>query len=300
MVKKGLGKGLQALIPSGIPQVDDDFAEKLVNISIEDIVPNKNQPRRDFDPDKIEELAQSIKEHGILQPIVVRKLGNQKYEIIVGERRWRAAKLAGLKEISSFVREVSEQNVLELALIENIQRENLNPMEEAEGFQHLMGYYNCTQDELAVRLGKSRSYIANTMRLLNLEPTLQAYIREGLLSPGHARAILSINDYEKHISFAEEIINNKLSVRQAEEMAKELNFIQETINEEIDKTEKKQPNIYPEIKDFEGKLRSHLGTKVKIKLSKKGGRIEINFYNDDDLDRIMGALLTQDDQKNIY
>ncbi|MEL7566027.1 MAG: ParB/RepB/Spo0J family partition protein [Dehalobacterium sp.] len=296
MIKKGLGKGLDALLPSG-PFGQEKYGETIAILSLEDIVPNIHQPRKNFDDDKIRELSQSIAEHGVVQPIVVRKIQDKKYEIVVGERRWRASKLAGLIEIPCIIKEFDEKVSTEVALIENIQREDLNSMEEAEAYHRLMSEFQYTQESLGARLGKSRSYVANTLRLINLPLPVQSFIREGVLSAGHARAILAINSPEKRLLFAEKIIKEKMSVRQAEELAREINEIDDEQKKEIDE-DKKPPKIKshltPAVRAVETRLRSMLGTKVKIKEGKNGGKIEIDYYGDDDLERIVGTLLPED------
>lgn len=289
MAKKGLGKGLEALIPSG-PFGQKKSGEFVNLIPLDDILPNAHQPRKKFDEDKIRELAQSISEHGVVQPIVVRPVQEGKYEIVVGERRWRAARLAGLTEIPVIIKEFDKKLSTEVALIENIQREDLNSMEEAEAYQRLISEFDFTQETLAARLGKSRPYIANTLRLLNLPLPIQGFIREGVLSAGHARAILSVDSPEKRLLFAEKIIKEKMTVRQAEEWAKE-------INKEKEKKEPPKTNDYhliPELKNVEDRLRGLLGTKVKIRTGKSGGKIEIDYYGAEDLERIISALLPEE------
>ncbi len=294
MVKRGLGKGLQALIPSG-PLMEKKAEDDVVLISLDDIRANKNQPRKHFDPDKIRELAESISEHGIVQPIIVRFVQEGKYEIVIGERRWRASKLAGCTEIPCMIKDFDEKTVTELALIENIQRENLNSLEEAEGYQKLIMEFNYTQESLAARLGKSRPYVANTLRLLNLPVSLQSFIREGVLSAGHARAILSLNQPEKRTALAEKIIKNKLSVRQAEELAREMNDLHEpSLLKGDQKSFSAKKNISPGIRDIETRLRGLMGTKVKIRPGEKGGKIEIEYYSEDDLERIVSAMVPED------
>jgi len=294
MGKKGLGRGLQALIPSNGGKFDSDSGEKILEIDVENIFPSSRQPRKQFDHDKIRELAKSIKEHGVLQPIVVRKGEGGKFEIIVGERRWRASKLAGLTYIPCMIKDFSDREASELALIENMQRENLNPLEEAEGFQRLINEFGYTQEELAGRLGKSRPYIANTLRLINLSPPLQSFIREGVLSPGHARAVLAVKG-DRQLSLAEKIISQKMSVRQAEELAREIRQSEEKKKDQKSQTknrkEPKKEGLSVELNDIENRLRTALGTRVKVKLGKKGGRIEIEFYSEEELDRIIEIVL---------
>jgi len=294
MIKKGLGKGLDALIPSG-PFGQSKSGETIALLPLEEIVPNINQPRKNFDDDRIRELSLSIAEHGVVQPIVVRKVQDKKYEIVVGERRWRASRLAGLIEIPCIIKEFDEKVSTEVALIENIQREDLNSMEEAEAYQRLMNEFQYTQETLGARLGKSRSYVANTLRLMNLPLPIQSFIREGVLSAGHARAILAINSLDKRLLFAERIIKEKMSVRQAEELARDINEKDEDQKREEDKKPPKtRTYLAPGVRDVETRLRSLLGTKVKIKEGKNGGRIEIDYYGEDDLERIVGALLPED------
>lgn len=296
MSKRGLGKGLQALIPSK-PVIEDQSHEKIKSISIDDILPNPQQPRKNFNDEKIEELANSIKEHGVVQPIVVRPLEKGKYEIVAGERRWRASKLAKCKEIPAVIKELDAKLTTEVSLIENIQRENLNALEESEAYQRLISEFKYTQEKLALRIGKSRSYVTNTLRLLKLPLTIQEFIREGLITSGHARAILSLQDTSNQETFTEEVIKNNLSVRQTEELAKKYNaLIQETENlNETKKNTNKTPQLSPILKDIENKFRTLLGTKVKIKNGEKGGRIEIDYYGDEDLERIIQALIPTDD-----
>ena len=275
MAKRGLGKGLESV--SLLP--------------LDKVVPNAHQPRKNFDEDKIKELAQSIAEHGIVQPIVVRPIAESKYEIVVGERRWRAAHLAGLSEIPCIIKEFDGKQSTEIALIENIQREDLNAMEEAEAYKKLIEEFDYTQETLGERLGKSRSYVANTLRLMNLPLPVQSFIREGILSAGHARAILSVTSPEKRLLFAEKIIKERMTVRQAEEWAKELNKNEITKKPHPPKT----ISLTPEIRDVENRLRGLLGTKVRIKAGTTGGKIEIDYYGEEDLERIINALLPEHD-----
>ncbi|MCR6545637.1 ParB/RepB/Spo0J family partition protein [Dehalobacterium formicoaceticum] len=297
MVKRGLGKGLDALLTPNV-YGQNDSGDAVILIGVEDIFPNSHQPRKNFDQDKMRELSLSIQEHGLVQPILVRAVQDQKYEIIAGERRWRAARLAGLTEIPCLVKDLDDRIATEVALIENIQREDLNVMEEAEAFIKLMQDFEHTQDSLGARLGKSRSYVANTLRLLNLPLPVQSFIREGIISAGHARAILSINAKEKRTLFAEKIIKEKMSVRQAEEWAKEINQREENLAlKETDQNEMddKQDTTSPGVKDMESRLRGLLSTKVRIKRGKNGGKIEIDYYSLEDLERIMTSLIPEDD-----
>ncbi|MDD4751885.1 MAG: ParB/RepB/Spo0J family partition protein [Desulfitobacteriaceae bacterium] len=287
MAKRGLGRGLQALIPpSPIAETNE---KSIVLIKLDKIEPNREQPRKNFHQDRIRELAESIKEHGVVQPIVVRSISEEKYEIVVGERRWRASRLAGLKEIPCVIRDVDQKESTELALIENIQREDLNILEEAEAYQKLISEHNYTQEQLAARLGKSRSYITNTLRLLNLAMPLQGFVRDGIISAGHARAILSVSDTSKQYSFAQKIIKEKLSVRQAEELAKEFNK-----KESFKEKTKYNSRLTVEYRDIQDRLRETFETKVKICPKEKGGRIEIEYYSEDDLTRIMSVIMPEE------
>ncbi|NLV77378.1 MAG: ParB/RepB/Spo0J family partition protein [Tissierellia bacterium] len=281
--KRGLGKGLAALIPD--EPITDLFSEKsedesIINIEIDLIEPNQRQPRQEFEKKSLEELKNSIIQYGIIQPIVVRKKEN-KYEIIAGERRWRAAKEAKLQEIPCIIKEVSDKDAMKLALIENIQREDLNPIEEAYAFKGLLEDYNLTQEELGKAIGKSRSYIANSIRLLNLDDKILEYIAEGKLSSGHGRALLSIDDKEEQLRFAESIMNDKINVRETEKIAK---------NKAKKKSRGKTIKTDPFVKEIEENLMSALGTKVKLISKKGGGKIEIEFYSEEDLERILDII----------
>lgn len=282
--KRGLGKGLAALIPDE-PITDllneEVDKESIVNIQIDLIKPNRDQPRREFEPETLKELKNSILQYGIIQPIVVRKKG-ENYEIIAGERRWRAAKDAKLSEVPCIIREVSDKGAMKLALIENIQREDLNPIEEAYAFKGLIEDYNLTQDEVAKAIGKSRSYIANSVRLLNLDEKVLDYIAEGKISSGHGRALLSLDSKDEQLKTAESIVNEKINVRETEKLVKNRS------------TKKRKPkmtlNRDPFTEEIEENLMRALGTKVKLTSKKDGGKIEIEFYNDEDLDRIIEII----------
>ncbi len=277
MVKRGLGKGLGALIPtSGADEV------RVGEIPIDEIVPNPNQPRKHFDPQAFEELVVSIKEFGLIQPVVCRIKGKD-LEIIAGERRWRAAKEAGLNAIPVIIRNSTDTESLEMALIENIQRENLNAIEEATAYNQLIEDFDITQAELASRLGKSRTAIANTLRLLNLPEEVKSLIAEGNLSAGHARALLTLDDVEKQKKLAERIVIEGLSVRQAENIARLL-MIQEAKRPH----RRLQPTAF---KDIAKELGKSLATRVRVKLTSKKGKIEIDFKSLDDLDRIYHLLV---------
>jgi len=278
--KHGLGRGLDALIPT-----QQEGIETIQEINIDEIVVNNKQPRKDFDEEKLEELAASMEQHGVLQPVILRKVGRG-YELVAGERRWRAAAKAGIKKIPAVVKELSDGDVLEIALIENLQREDLNPIEEASAYKQLMDEFGLTQEELAKRVGKSRSQIANTLRLLNLEEEILKFIFEGKLTAGHARALLSIEDKKLRYGLAKKISNEGLSVRQAEQLAQNL----------LQKKEKKssrQTTINPIMSDIAEKLQQSLGTKVRIRGSEKRGKIEIEFYSSEELERILEVIAEQ-------
>lgn len=298
MIKKGLGKGLAALIPPSTAQSSeyssDHDRDGLFLLPLTVIEPNPDQPRKSFDLEKIRELADSIKAHGVLQPIVVRSKTGGRYEIVVGERRWKASQLAGLKEIPCLIRELDPQNISELALIENIQREDLNTVEEAEGYRRLMDDHHYTQEMLATRLGKSRPHIANTLRLLALPAAILELVRGGQITPGHARAILSLNDHDHQLPLAEKIIQEGLSVRQAE-LASRLINDGKSADLPTGKPKKHSDDaiifrLSPGLRDIEDRLRSGLGTKVKLHSGEKGGKIEIEFYSDEELTRIVEII----------
>lgn len=274
---KGLnvGKGLQAFFP-------ETEEEKVEELKIKDIRPNPYQPRKTFDEDTIEELKQSILQHGILQPIVVRK-SIKGYEIVVGERRFRAAKEANLTSVPAVVRDLSEKQMMELALLENLQREDLTPIEEAQAYQMLMEQLNVTQEALAKRLGKSRPHIANHVRLLTLPKQIQTLISEGKLSMGHGRTLLGLKNKEKLNPLVEKIIREQLNVRQVE-------LIVQQLNENVPRETKKKPEKDIFIKERETYLREYFGTSVTIKKQKKKGKIEIEFFSQDDLERILELL----------
>lgn len=289
--KGGLGKGLEALFPSN---VDVDLlggeqvgkTEKVVEMKINDIEPNINQPRKAFDNDKIMELADSIKEHGVLQPIIVSKKDNY-YQIIAGERRWRASKVAGLKTIPAIVRDYDERKIREVALIENIQRENLNPIETAKALKELMEEHNLTQEQLAKTLGKSRSAIANTVRILNLDNRVLDLVSEGKLSEGHARSLAAIESPQKQYKLALDIINLDLNVRDTEALVKEEKTEKKTKGKKIVKAVKLDANY----KEVENRLKKALGTKVSLKpTTKSKGKIVIEYFSIEELDRILEAV----------
>ncbi len=279
--KTGLGKGIGSLFPSDVTLTPDDG---VLELNINQIEPNKNQPRKTFDAEKLDILADSIKQHGLIQPIIVTQNGFDNYTIVAGERRWRAAKKAGLKKIPAIVKEYSTQAVTEVALIENLQREDLNPIEEALGYKDLSASYGLTQEEISKKVGKSRSAIANALRLLSLEPELQQHLISGAISEGHARAALSLEGFVLREFLINRIIEDGLNVRQAEKLAKDL-------QKEPAKPRNKQVTAYDiELERIQSDLETHFGTKVLISHTKKKGKIEIEYYGNDDLERILSML----------
>lgn len=274
---KGLGKGINALFPG--ETINE--ADKVNQISVGEIRTNPYQPRKIFDQAALEELAESIKEHGILQPIVVRKAG-EKYELVVGERRFRAAKLIKLKEVPAIIKELTDQQMMELAILENLQREDLTPIEEAEAYQKLMEALNLTQEQLAFRLGKSRPHIANHVRLLALPENVRKLISDKELSMGHGRTLLGLRSKKLIPETAEKVVKENLNVRQLENLVQRLN---EDVPRE---TIEKKKDIFIEEKQSE--LRERFGTKVQIKKNKNKGKIEIEFFSEDDLERILELL----------
>lgn len=287
MIKKGLGKGLSALIPEGD---NENEAQKAHEISLKLISRNPYQPRKTFNDERMKELVKSIEEHGVIQPVLVRKSGKN-YELVAGERRFRAAQLAGLKQIPAVVKDLEEDEMLEYAMIENLQREDLNPLEEAEAYKQLMEQFNFTQEKLANRIGKSRPVIANTMRLLSLAPEVQQYLREGRLSAGHARALVPIEEWETQKKAAVRILYEKMTVRETENFISTLSQKPEVIGaDKIEKYKKKEVPVDPQIIDIEERLCRQLGTRVKIKDKKKRGKIEIEYYSHKELERILEKL----------
>lgn len=276
--KFGLGKGLGALIPE--EEITED-SSMVLKISMNLIKANKDQPRKSFDPEKISELAQSIKEHGIIQPIILNKdEENDTYTVVAGERRFRAAKSIGLMEIPAIIMNIDSKEVLELSLIENIQREDLNPIEEALAYKRLLVDFNLTQEEISKKVCKSRTAITNCMRLLNLDERVQDYIIDGVISEGHGRAILGISDKEIQYGIAQMVIDDSLNVRETERLVKNYE------NQKKEKGHKEQSNIY--YKDIMSKLENRFGTKVFINSKNKNkGKIEIEYYSEDDFERIL-------------
>lgn len=272
---KRLGKGLESLISSG-----GDRKEYIKEIEVDKLIPNPTQPRKNFDLEKIEELSNSIKENGILQPIIARQIG-ETYEIIAGERRFKAALLAGIKKVPVIIRKMEDDKSLEIALIENIQREDLNPLEEADAYKLLIEKYKYTQEELANKLGKNRATITNTLRLLRLPDQIKNDINIGKISSGHARAILSLDGEKEQLKIADKVVKESLSVRDVEKLVKDKKEL---------KRSQKMDNKKIEILEIENKLKEYLGTKVKIKDGNNKGKIEIEYYSNGDLERIAESM----------
>lgn len=286
MAKKGLGKGLGALLTAeSVVETTTETEKDVKKIKITQIEPNKGQPRTDFDEEKLAALAESIAEYGILQPIVVKLNKNGFYTIIAGERRWRAARMAKLKEIPAVIKEYDEKSEKEVALIENLQRENLNAVEEAAGIKELMDVYGLTQEEVAKKIGKSRSAVANSVRLLNLPEAVKKAMKEEMISMGHARAILSLADEKTMVAVLEKIVSEDFSVRQTEQYIKSL----QTVKKE--KTvSKEEEELIRYIKSLEENISSELGTKVKIIHKKNKGKIEIPYSSSEDFERIIKLI----------
>lgn len=287
-VKKGLGKGLDSLISGKLDtetvnnETTDVSRETFVKLT--QVEPNNGQPRRNFNEDSLQELADSIKQHGIIEPLIVQRKGNV-YKIIAGERRWRAARIAGLKEIPVILKEYTDQEVFEIALIENIQREDLNPIEEALAYKKLIDEFGLKQDDVANRVGKSRVAVTNSMRLLKLDERVQQMLVDDMLSGGHARALLSIIDVEQQYQTAMKVFDEKLSVRDTERLVKKL---LEEKPEIVQKTDSSSQVIYH---DLEEKLKSIIGSKVVInRKANNKGKIEIEYYSTDELDRIVELI----------
>ena len=293
--KKGLGRGLGALFDDSKSEKssegfdflsdlsDTEIADKM--IKVRDIEPNKNQPRKTFDKEKLEILSSSIATHGIVQPILVKPNINGTYMIVAGERRWRAAKLAKIKEVPCVIRQLDEPAVMEIALIENLQREDLNPIEEAEGYRRLMETCELTQEEVAEKVGRSRSAVANSLRLNNLSERVKQMVIDGKLSQGHARALLSITDDNEQFELAKFIIEKGLNVRQVEKLVSDTSE-----NKKKPKTKQVTGMMRKYFSEVENDLGSRLGTKVKISEGANKGKIEIEYYSKDDLERILFEL----------
>jgi len=270
---RGLGKGLEALLSTNEPD-----SIQVMEMEIAKVIPQGNQPRKIFAEETLQELASSIKEHGVLQPVLVRPVGKY-YEIVAGERRWRAAAMAGLATIPVLVKEMEDIEAAEISLVENLQREDLSAVEEARAYKSLIEQYNYTQEQVSARVGKSRAYVANTIRLLNLSPEIIQMIDQKQISPGHARALLAIRSGREQIAAANEIIKGGLSVRQVEQKAKS----------------KKEGKVArnaksPDLLDLEERLQKYFGTRTEINRQRKGGKIEIVYYNEEDLDRILEII----------
>jgi ParB family transcriptional regulator, chromosome partitioning protein len=276
---KGLGKGISAFFPDAM----DDKQEQIQEVSLSELRPNPYQPRKFFSEESITELKESILNHGILQPLLVRK-SIKGYEIVVGERRFRAATEAGLKAVPVVIKELTEDKMMEFALIENLQREDLNPIEEAVAYDKLMKHLQVTQEQLAKRVGKSRPHIANHLRLLQLPNQVQALVENGQLSMGHGRALLGLKNKEKLALLLKKVLDENLNVRQLEQLVQSLN---ENVSRETFR-KKPEPSIF--IKEKEEYLRERFGTAVAIKKNKKRGKIEIQFYSEDDLERILSLI----------
>lgn len=276
--KLALGKGLGALIPDDI-LVKDNNKPSLIDINL--IKSNDKQPRKSFDDVKIAELAQSIKEHGIIQPIILNKKDDY-YTIVAGERRWRASKLLALKEVPAIVMDLSDKDILEISLIENIQRQDLNPIEEALAYQKLLSDFNLTQEELSKRVGKSRVAISNTIRLTALCDTVKQYLIDEVITEGHGRALLAIEDPKIQCEIAQKVIDEKLSVRELERLIKAIKSDKKTIE--------KSREISPYYKDVTERLQNYFGTRVNISNKNNKGKIEIEYYSDEDLQRILEII----------
>lgn len=277
--KMSLGKGLGALIPES----ETDETQSISKISIHLIKAREDQPRKNFDEEKIMQLSESIKMYGIIQPLVLKK-DNEEYTIIAGERRFRAAKIAGISEIPAVIMDLSDKDTLEVSLIENIQREDLNPIEEARAYKRLISEFDLTQEELSIRVGKSRTAVTNSLRLLGLDERVQQYLIDGVITEGHGRTLLGITDNEMQYKISQKIIDESLSVRETERLIKNLSNAKNTVD-------KKQSNESPYYNEIKLKLQDLLGTKVNINQKKNNkGKIEIEYYSADDLQRILDIL----------
>ena len=280
---KRLGKGLSALIP----EINEEIDKKdIVQIKLSNIRPNKNQPRKEFDEERIKALSDSIKNVGVLQPIVLKPIEGNNYMIIAGERRYRASILAGKEEIPAIIKDIPIKDIMEIALIENLQREDLNSIDEALAYKNLIEDYKVTQEELSEAVGKSRPYITNTLRLLNLQNKIIKMIENGDITAGHGKALLRIEDKEKQLEIAMRIVEEGLSVRTVENIAKKI-----IENKEKRKVEKKEKDIY--IIDAEEKLSNIFGTKVNISMNNKKGKIEISYNNEDELNDILSMIMEE-------
>ena len=277
MVRRGLGKGLDALIPGDFLPESSEGAQQ---VSIIDIAPNPSQPRSEISDEGLEELSQSILEHGILQPLILSKSASDKqYTLIAGERRLRAAEIAGLESVPAIIRDVTEQERLEIALIENIQREDLKPIEAALAYQQLNEEFNLSHEEISKRVGKSRTAITNTLRLLKLPDDVQLALYSGKISEGHARTLLGLTSKKSQSAVLQTILKNSLNVRQVEELVRKLSG-------QKNKTQHKSETVSPELKSLEDQLRTLLGTKVSLKHGKKGGTVVIHYYSEEELEAL--------------
>lgn len=292
--RSGLGSGLNELIPQKNKSSEEkdvsretkakEKAETLVDIN--KVEPNREQPRKHFDEDSLLELSESIKQHGIISPILVQNRDDY-YEIVAGERRWRAAKMAGLKEVPVIIRDFTEQEIMEIALIENVQREDLNAMEEALGYQQLLDQFHLKQDEVAEKVSKSRTAITNSLRLLKLDKRVQQMVRDDLITAGHARTLLGISDNEKQYQLAQEIFDKKMSVREVEKLVKKIQAGKDTQEKKETLKDNKVDAIYREL---ENNLKEITGTKVNIVHKKNKGKIEIEYYSQEELDRLIEMM----------
>ena len=301
-LKRGLGKGLDSLIPTNVMMESEvkhatvstassaeEGKDGTLMVKLSKVEPNREQPRKNFDEDSLQELAESLKQFGMLQPILVQNRGDY-YEIIAGERRWRAAKIAGLKEVPVRIMNLTDQEVVEISLVENIQRENLNPIEEAFAYKRLLTEFHLKQDEVAERVSKSRTAVTNSMRLLKLDERVQQMVIDDMITTGHARALLGIEDVEKQFATAQKIFDENLSVRETEKLVKK---IQNNKDIPVEKKKVSDPAMEAIYHDLEEKMKSILGTKVAInKKDDQKGKIEIEYYSMDELDRIIDLIRT--------
>ncbi|MBN1994570.1 MAG: ParB/RepB/Spo0J family partition protein [Anaerolineae bacterium] len=287
--KRGLGKGLGALIPHGPPAVSPEVQAGAITVPVDQIAPNPHQPRQNMDQEKLQDLANSIIEHGLIQPLIVTRHGTM-YQLIAGERRWRASRLAGLSVVPVIVKETSPQQMLELAIVENIQRADLNPLEEADAYTQLMEEFGLTQEAVAERVGKSRTAVANTVRLLNLPEEIKAALAAGKISEGHARTLLSLKKQRDQLNALETIIKRELNVRQTETLVRQL-----LSGDEAPKP--KHPPLTPHDKSMLARFESQLGTKVELtRTDEEAGKLVIHFYSQEELQAIFDAILGEGEQ----